>query len=93
MKISTEKTMGLRLAMRVEGNWWVAYAAEPQTMQGAVRLGKIAMDIVSDPDRKRAFMDLMKSYIGDVLSERGGIKDIQWPEPQAAPEHERAGRA
>lgn len=92
MKINTEKTMGLRLAMRVEGDWWVAYAAEPQTMTGAVRLGQIAMSVVADPNRKRAFMEIMKSFIGDVLAE-GGAKGVEWPEERPAPEHERSGRA
>lgn len=75
-----------RLAMRVEGDNWVAYYAMPDTMDGAIWLGSVKMGIVRDPDRKRAFMDLMKSAVGDFL---GGVE--VWTETRA-PEAERSGR-
>ena len=34
-----------RLAMRVEGNWWVAYCARMGTMAGATELGRMRMSI------------------------------------------------
>ena len=37
-----------RLAMRVEGNLWVAYYAEADTMDSAVFLGSIQMRFVQD---------------------------------------------
>lgn len=87
------KTLPVRLAMRVEGDWWVAYMAQADTMDGAKRLGSILMGIItSSPERKQAFMALMQ----DAMS--GAIKDVfgqtpDWNAPQAAPEAERAGRA
>ena len=37
----------LRLALRVEGHWWNAYAAPMNTMEGAVLLGSIGMGAVT----------------------------------------------
>ena len=87
------KTMPIRLAMRVEGDWWVAYMAQKDSMDGATRLGSILMGIVEhNQERKQAFMALMQSAMTD------GIKDVfgqtpDWNAPQSAPESERAGRA
>jgi hypothetical protein len=83
-----------RLALRVEGDLWVAYYAMPATMDGALFLGSIRMAFVEGfPDRKAAFMDLMKDAVGDVLKEATGVAAI-WPNPaQPAPESERGGRA
>lgn len=80
-----------RCALRVEGDWWVAYFAEPATMKDAVEMGRIRMTVVQDPARKQAFIDLMQSFVGDVIEERMGVRpDFGLG---AAPEHERAGRA
>ena len=49
-----------RLAMRVEGNLWVAYFAQVGTIDGAIFLGSIQMAFVQNPDRTRAFMGLMQ---------------------------------
>jgi hypothetical protein len=82
-----------RLAMRVEGDWWVAYYAMPNTMDGAIELGRIQMLAVQDKDRRQAFMDIMKAFVGDILEEKLGAK-VDWPNPpQSAPESERSGRA
>jgi hypothetical protein len=86
------KTIPIRLAMRVEGDWWVAYLARAETMDGAKRLGSILMGIVqNDKDRKQAFMDLMQSALGDAVEDVFGQMP-DWNEPQPAPEAERAGR-
>lgn len=77
-----------RLALRVEGETWVAYYALPDTMEGAIVLATIRMALVEDGDRKRAFMELMKSAIGDFLAGK-----VEMGIEQPAPEHERAGRA
>ncbi len=53
-----------RLAMRVEGNNWVAYYAMPYTMEGAVWLGSIAMGAVQAPERKQAFYSLRSADRG-----------------------------
>lgn len=77
-----------RLAMRVEGDDWVAYFALPTSMDGALRLGSVRMAIVQDPGRKQAFVDLMKSYVGDVLAKFG--EQPRWKDPVGAPETERS---
>lgn len=86
-----------RLAMRREGAWWVAYYAMPDTMDGAILLGQIAMRFVEGGDlqqrRKDAFMQLMRDSVADLFEERFGVRPT-WPKgPQAAPEHERSGNA
>ena len=81
-----------RLAMRVEGNLWVAYFAPIGTMEGAIFLGSIQMAFVQDRNRKRAFMEMMQEAVGEILAEASG-QEPHWPEPVAAPEHERGGRA
>jgi hypothetical protein len=78
-----------RLAMREEGNVWIAYWAMPGTIRGAVKLGEIAMDIVQDESRKQAFMDIFKSYIADSLERNLGTRPSLF-ETQPAPESERS---
>ena len=81
-----------RLAMRHEGTFWVAYYALPDTMNGALELGRIAMRfIVDSPERKDAFMGMMRDAVGDLVEEMTGARP-EWPdEPRSAPEHERSG--
>lgn len=83
-----------RLAMRVEGKMWSAYYAQADTMKGAIFLGSIAMRFVSDIERKRAFMALMREAVSDLIEELTGIRPI-WPDPDGAtaPAHERPGQA
>ena len=80
-----------RLAMRVEGDLWVAYYALPDTMEGAFFLGSIQMRFVMDKDRKQTFMDLMKEAVADIIEEKTGERP-HWATPHSAPEHERGGR-
>lgn len=78
-----------RLAMRVEGEFWAAYYAVPDTMVGAIPLGTIRMRFVQSQKRKDAFMNLMKDAVGDILKEATGSRPT-WPTPpELAPEHER----
>lgn len=84
--------MSIRLAMRVEGDFWVAYIASEGTMDDAKRIGSIGMGAVANPERKQQFMDLMKAVLSDVIKEATG-QPPTWNEPQRAPEAERAGRA
>jgi hypothetical protein len=79
----------LRLAMRVEGNNWNAYAAKTDTMVDSIFLGSINMRFVESNDgRKRAFLELMKDAMADVLEELFGERPT-WNEI-LAPEHERS---
>ena len=87
----------LRLALRVEGHWWNAYAAPMNTMEGAVPLGSIGMGAVTGEGggrrRKQAFMDLMKDVLDEFIKDFTGSAPERWNDPEAAPERERAGRA
>ena len=81
-----------RLAMREEGTLWVAYYALPDSMKGALFLGSIRMQFVAGhPERKAAFMELMKEAVSDILEQKIGRRP-EWPHPpHLAPEHERGG--
>lgn len=77
--------LAMRLAMRVENDLWCAYYAMPGTMKDAIFLGSIRMIAVQDKNRKKAFMNLMKDTITDILAEKG--YEVVWPNPpQPAPE-------
>lgn len=81
-----------RLAMRVEGDWWVAYYAMNETMGGAVEIGRMHMGVVMNADRKAAFMDLCFDAVREFIEAVSGGAVIRH-EARPAPEHERAGRA
>jgi hypothetical protein len=82
-----------RLAMRHEGEWWSAYYADHGTMEGAILLGSILMKFAENPERKRAFMDLMRDNVADMIEAVTGQRPV-WPTgPEPAPEHERSGHA
>lgn len=82
-----------RLAMRHEGDNWVAYYALPDTMNEPVFLGSIRMGaITSNPARKDLFMMMMRDIVSDLIEEKTGIRP-KWGGPQTAPEHERSGAA
>jgi hypothetical protein len=83
-----------RLALRSEGEYWNAYYALPDTMDGAVLLGTIRITaVVDNPERKQAFMDLMRGIVTEFLEEMTGV-EVAWPNPpEPAPEHERSGSA
>ena len=83
-----------RLAMRHEGTNWNAYYALTDTMAGAILIGSIPMRfIVGKPDRQKAFIDLMRGAVSDLIEELTGHQPT-WPEGvQPAPAHERAGHA
>lgn len=83
----------LRLALRQEGEWWNAYIATTDTMDGAHKVGSILLAAVQDnEDRKKAFMDLMQGFMSDVIKQTFGSRPSWW-ETTAAPSHERAGNA
>lgn len=82
-----------RLAMRHEGNFWNAYFALPETMDGSIFIGSIAMAAVVDNDkRKKAFMQLMWNFVADILEDKIGVRPTHG-DVQRAPEHERAGHS
>ncbi|MFW2541504.1 hypothetical protein ACN2XU_02600 [Primorskyibacter sp. 2E107] len=82
------------LAMRVQGNLWVAYYAKPDTMKDALFLGSIQMAYVQDESAKQIFMALMRDAVSEIIRSHTGQTAI-WPEPDGwpAPQHEQGGRA
>ena len=91
--MAEENKLQGRLALRVEGDWWNAYYALPDTMEGALHLGSIRIEpVMKSPALKQAFMDCMQKLVSDALEASLGAK-LVWPGAKRAPEHERAGRA
>ena len=85
--------MKMRLAFRQEGPFWNAYVASAGTMDNAFLLGSIMMGVVANnPDRKAAFMDLMKEAFSDAAQAVTGTRPADFDE-QPAPESERVGNA
>ena len=63
-----------RLACRQERDQYVAYYAKADTMDGALRLGSIAMAFIDGhPDRQDQFIALMKAGIEDMLAGMSGV--------------------
>jgi hypothetical protein len=82
-----------RLALREEGDNWVAYYALQGTMKDALYLGSIRMGaVLVNPARKQAFIDLMRDLVGDLIEQATGVRPA-WGGLENAPEHERSGRA
>lgn len=80
-----------RIAFRHEGDWWVAYHAQVETMQGAVELARVGMGFVMDSVRKRQFIQFVRDIYADAIEEKIGVRPQFPKEPEPAPEHERAG--
>ena len=82
-----------RLALRVEGEFWNAYYALPDTMEHAELLGSVKMEFVigrKGREAKAAFVELMKTCVADLLEKAVGARP-EWPNPpKDAPEHERS---
>lgn len=82
-----------RLALREEGNRWVAYYALNNSMKDALFLGSIALGAVQKDDgKKQRFIDLMRDMVADAIEDAFGVRP-KWRDPETAPEHERSGRA
>ena len=80
-----------RLAMRAEGTLWNAYYAMPNTMDDAIFLGSISLaSVENNPERKKAFMDMMRGIVTDILEEKTG-ETPTWGGLEIAPERERGG--
>lgn len=83
-----------RLALRVEGHWWAAYwAPELTTMQGAVKLATIRLNIARNEEVKEIFMRTARLAFSNIVKEVTGQDIIKWNEPEVAPESERSGNA
>jgi len=85
--------MKLRVALRQKGNFYNAYAAASDTMEGAFLLGSIAMGSVQKhPAIKIAFIALMKQVMAAGIKETTGVEPEGWI-THTAPESERGGSA
>lgn len=67
-----------RLAFRQVGLAWIAYYAMPDTMHDAVPLAEIALALVQKPERKEAFIALMRDVVSDIIEEKTGER-LVWP--------------
>jgi len=65
----------IRLAFRVEGEMWNAYAAPRDSMEGAFLLGSIHARAVENEQRKNSFMALMVDALGDAVRSVTGEPD------------------
>jgi hypothetical protein len=80
-----------RLALRQEGDMWVAYYAHPKTMDLAVVIGTILLVAVeTNPARKEAWMSMMWEIVADTIEGLTGHRPKRLDRP--APEHERGVR-
>lgn len=81
-----------RLAFRQEGNQWVAYFADSDTMENAIWIASIHMGAVRNPERRQQFIDLARGSVGDFMEDRLGARP-GWEGERPAPEYERAGHS
>ena len=89
----TDLTQVGRIALRQEGEFWTAYYAQTDTMDGAILLGSIRLStVLESPERKEAFINLMRSIVSEILEGATGLVPT-WKDPTGAPEHERAGHS
>jgi hypothetical protein len=65
--------------MRVEGEWWVAYYAMPDTMDNALELSRVRRTIVGDPRRRDAYLVYIREAVGDYVEEVAGVRPV-WEE-------------
>ena len=82
----------IRLALRAEGDWWVAYIATTINMEQRIEIGRInirAMQEVPDgADRWKLLMtDMLAAQMTGI-----GLPPLSWDE-RPAPESERSGRS
>lgn len=88
IRMADERPQVGRIAFRVEGDWWVAYYALPDSMDKALRLATIQMSMVTDsPTRRQTFMDLVRDYVKEI------VPAFEIADSKTAPEHERSGRS
>lgn len=72
-----------RIALRVEGDFYNAYYALPDSMEGAIFLGCIRMGVIKNDDLRRAqFLDFIRAVIEDLMKTAG--QDVVWGGEQPA---------
>jgi hypothetical protein len=85
--------MKIRLAFREEGNFWNAYLALSDTMEGAKLIGSISIGAVyKDKKVKDDFMKVMQRVLANAIKDTTGVKPRNWETIQA-PKRERSGHS
>jgi hypothetical protein len=70
-----------RLAFREQGQWWIAYWARLDTMDGATELARVRMvAIMQDPILRQQFINFCKATFDVVVREALGTTPL-WPKP------------
>lgn len=85
--------MKLRLALRHEGDFWNAYIALANTMDGAKLIGSMLIGpAMKNPEIKQTFKDLMQQVMADGIEAMTGKAPEEFV-TTPAPESERSGNA
>ena len=88
--MSGEK-MQVRIAFRVEGSWWNAYLAMPDTIEGAILMASMPIRVAKEsPEITEAFKELCRQIFEHALGHPEA--ELRYEE-YTAPEHERSGSA
>lgn len=77
-----------RLAMRVEGEMWNAYCAEPDTMDGKVLLLGVRKELIFDDQEWQDFYEMAWACFSVYMEMAYGV-DVGDPVTSMAPAHER----
>lgn len=80
-----------RLAFRIEGDYWNAYLAKPDTMEDAKLVGSVVYAAALHPAIKDAFMAMMRKVVETFVDDMGIARIEGWGDPERAPESERSG--
>lgn len=83
------KEIGIRLAIRREGEFINAYLAQRNTMDDATLLGSLAIGPAGKPDIFEAWKKLMTVVVSRAVTEAFGQQPTMVE--RAAPESERSG--
>jgi hypothetical protein len=87
------RNLKIRLALREEGNFWNAYLALSDTMDGAKLIGSIVIESVrANPEVKARFQAVMQQVIASAVESMTGKEPERW-EVTPAPESERSGHS
>ena len=71
-----EKIIVGRLALRIEGEYWNAYYALPDSTEKSILLGSVMIAaIVDDEPLKNTFIALMKTIVNNIIRETVGAQN------------------
>ena len=76
-----EGGFGGRIALREEGEWWVCYWAQLDSMESKAEIARVRMVVImQDPMVKQQFINFCKSAFGVIAREALGETPL-WPKP------------